>query len=119
MDKEQVMPCLRFQIMINKQRWTIKLYTPARFNKLWPDTLGVTEYDHKKGLRRISFKKHKISKDTVAHELMHAYLSYKDYSKYSYGKIEESICEVIGKKHKPLYHITNRLFSRLTKKKRG
>lgn len=116
MDKKQVKPSLKFSIIINKERWTINLFTGGKFDTLWPDAIGITHYDHKSGHRSISFKSDAITRDTVAHELFHAYLAHKDYSKVSYAAIEESICEVIGKKHKVLARLTDRIFKKLTRK---
>lgn len=112
MDKKLVTLVDSFVVTINNDRWVINLYRASHFSCLWPDTLGITDYDHKKKRRNINLPSSKTSKDTIAHELMHAYLSYHNFSKTSYGVIEEKVCEVIGKKHRLICELTDKIYKR-------
>lgn len=105
MGKQLVVPDLKFTVSIKGQRWKINVYTVTKFDKFSPGDVGLTSYNHKKGLRSIHFRGRTPSRDTIAHELLHAYLSYYDFSRTSYGKIEESICEEIGKSYKRLFEL--------------
>lgn len=111
MGRKSVRPKLQFKMMLNKQPWVVKLYTHRNFVKKWKNCVAITEYLHKKNDLSISFKGPIVSRDTIAHELMHAYLSYKDFTKLTPHTIEERVCEVIGKKHKTLYLLTNKVYS--------
>lgn len=115
MAKKQVAPKLQFRIMLNKQLWVVYLYTKANFAKFSPGNEGLTRYDHKKNKYfDIHFAGPRVSKDTISHELLHAYMSYRDYSKLTPAKLEEAVCELIGKKHKTLYMLTEKIHARLT-----
>lgn len=108
-------PRVKFKIMINKDLWTVRIFNPKDFNAQYGACDAITEYKHKSGLRLLSFQGRKVSKDTIAHELTHAYLSYKDFSRKSYGQIEEETCEVMGKHHKHLYRLVGRIYKEVRK----
>lgn len=117
MAKKEVTPKLRFTIRLNKQYWVVNLYTKGDFESKWPDDVGIAKYDHTKikGERGLHFKGPRVCKDTIAHELLHAYFSYTDFSKLSEPDMEEKMCEIMGKKYKTLYALTEAVYVRLTK----
>jgi len=115
MAKPEVKPKFQFNIRLNKQAWVVKLYTKANFNKKWPGDVGICRYDHKTNkYRELCFAGPTVSADTVAHELWHAYMSYKEYSHLTPAKLEEAVCELIGKKYKTLNNLTDKIFNILT-----
>lgn len=113
MARKEVKPKLQFNIRLNKQRWVVKLYTKSKFEKKWEGCEAITEYEHETPDLCISFKGPRVSRDTIAHELFHAYLSYKDFSKLKPHTIEERVCELLGKKHKILYRLTESVYNAL------
>lgn len=116
MAKKQVKPRLKFKVMLNKQLWVVNLYTAANFEKMWPDAIALARYDHiKNKYFELNFAGPKVSKDTIAHEIWHAYMSYKDYSRRTPAKLEEDVCELIGKKYRTLYKLTESIYNRLSK----
>lgn len=113
MASEEVKPKTSFKVMINGDAWTINFYTKASFEKKWKNCVGITEYEHKTPDLVINFKGPRVSRDTVAHELVHALLSYKDYTRLKPDTIEERFCEVMGKKYKILYLLTEEIYYKL------
>lgn len=74
----------------------------------------ITGPDRKKRIERtINFRGPKVSKDTIAHELMHAFLSYRRFTTKSWNRMEENYCEVIGKHYDRLYKLTNKIYNKL------
>lgn len=116
MDASKIKPVLEFSIRLNGDVWIIRKYTAVNFTRLYKDCVGITEYNHRGREFFISFKSTHISKDTIAHELMHAFLSYRDFRKRSPDFIEESVCEVVGKKWKKLFILTEFIFNKLIQK---
>lgn len=114
MAKKEVTPKLSFKIKINKDSWTVNLYTKADFERKWKGCVGITEYEHKTPDLSINLRGPRVSKDTVLHELLHAYLSYKNYSKLTSHTIEERFCELIGKKHAVIGALADKIFNVLT-----
>lgn len=112
-------PKLEFRVSIKGEQWKVKLYTGGEFDKISPGNVGLTVYNHNKNLRTMHFKGPNVSRDTIAHELFHALLSYRDFSKTSYGKIEEEICEEIGKSYKKIYKLTNKIYSLFSRTQRA
>lgn len=120
MAKKSIVPKQHHKIKINGDIWNIYLFTYTDFVSLWDGCCGITHYEHrhftkKKKELSINFRGPKVSRDTIVHELMHAYLSYHDFSKVSYGSIEEKICEIMGKKYKVLYTLANKLYTALNR----
>jgi hypothetical protein len=116
MAKKEVKPQLKFTIRINKQPWVVNLYTKSNFDRKWRGCEAITEYEHKTPDLAISFRGPRVSLDTVLHEVLHAFLSYKDYSKLTPHTIEERFCELIGKKHKVIGNIALKIHSKLKRK---
>ncbi len=114
MAKKEVKPKLTFKIRINKDDWTVNLYTEGDFQRKWKGRCAITEYEHKTPYLAINFEGPRVSRDTILHEVLHAFLSYKDYSKLTAHTIEERFCELIGKKHKIMGVIADRIYTRLT-----
>lgn len=104
-------PKKTFVIVLNKKRWKVYLYSKQQMESVWPDTLGITMYD--KNLREIYVRGPIVSYDTIAHELLHAYLADINFRNKSPSKVEEKICEVIGQVHKRLYFLTKELYKKL------
>ena len=82
---------------------------------MYDDCIAVCEFDHKKKDLEIKFSGPKVSQDTVAHELFHALLSYHNFSRYTPAKMEERLCEIVGKKHKVFHRLTNLVYKKLTR----
>lgn len=117
MGKQQIKPKLIFKIKINGETWYIRYCVPSEFDKHYLGCIGITEYDHKSDTQRdITFRGSKVSRDTIAHELVHAYLSYYDLSKKTPNAMEEKICEILGKKYKHLYNLTNYIYNTIRRK---
>lgn len=104
----------RLTIKIHGDMWNIVLYPRLVFERIYPDTLGLTTYDHKKGLRDI-YLRNPVSCDTIAHELLHVYASYKDFRGKRPSGVEEDICELFGKAHKTI----ERLIKKINKELNG
>lgn len=117
MGRKQITPKLKFNIKLKGDIWVVMLYTKSSFIKLYKNNLGICEYSHKQNDLSISFRGPNVSKDTIAHELMHAYLSYRDFSKNSSHTIEERVCEDIGRYYGKIYLITEKLYAKLNRKK--
>lgn len=113
MARKPVAPIKSFEVTINGDKWKILLATKKEFKRVWPETTAVTEYAHKKGVRQITFHTGDRTRDSIAHELLHAYASYFDFSNMSYGAIEEKFCEVIGKKYRTFHRLVNKIARRL------
>lgn len=90
----------RFRVKIKGEWWYIHLLRTRTFNekfskKMW----AVTVYDHskRKPSREIFFKPRCTDRNTVMHEVIHAYFSYIETSRKSYGEMEEIFCEFLPK----------------------
>lgn len=110
---KKAVPTKKFTVRLNKEKWTVLFYTPKQFEKLFKDAVGVCDYNHRTGMRNLLFRGPKVSKDTIAHELCHAYLSYRDMSRCSVEDVEEHVCETIGKKYKILFELTNYIYNKI------
>lgn len=106
----------KLQVVVNKDLWDINLVSNSEFVKRWPNDLAVTQYDHRRGERFIFLRGPKVSNNTIAHELLHAYFSYIDTTKKPANTVEEYACEIIGKAHKRLFLLTKRIARDLRKK---
>jgi hypothetical protein len=116
--KKQPRPVVQFHEIIKGERWTIKFYTKKVFWEVWEGQEGVCHYNHSIGYRTINFKTHNLNKDTIAHELFHAYFSYKETRGKTYAQVEEIACEEVGKRYKRIYQLTNKIYKRYKKAKR-
>lgn len=101
----------RSRILINGDPWTVKVVSCEEFKAI-RGHLGeeaVTMYNHSKGLREIIIRRKYLSLDTILHELIHAHLSYRDFSKLSYGQVEEQVCEALPKKFSRILSTARRI----------
>lgn len=114
MARKAVKPKLQFTIRLNKQPWVVRLYTKVNFERRWGNCTAITEYEHKTPDLAISFKGPRVSRDTIAHELFHAYCSYKDLTNLTAHTVEERHAELIGKKYRTLAALTDKIFNILT-----
>lgn len=103
----------KFKISIRGDIWTILVFTKKEFEKGYPATLACTIYDHRTNFRTIEFSYAGASKDTIAHELLHAYLSYYNCRKRKFTSIEEDFCEILGKIHKRYYRLINFVYKKI------
>lgn len=107
-----------FKIQINNEWWTVFLFTHTSFVKLHGDgVLGITEYNHDINFREIHFRS-PTTKDTIAHELNHAFLSHYNPSGKKWegsNGIEEHVCEQAGKNYKKIYDMTDEIFKEFKK----
>lgn len=117
MGKKSLKHSHSFTVKLNGDTWKIYVYTYKNFPEVWKDAIGVADYDHTKKRFGIHLRGPKISRDTIAHELFHAYVSYKDYSRLKPADIEEHFCELIGKKYKILYQLTEKIFNKIHENK--
>lgn len=86
------------KVTIKGRIWTISRLTPKKFLEAYPQypgVLGVTIYDHDTGYRLIVFHG-TPSYSTIKHEVMHAFLSTRQFKGHSYGEIEEQVCDEVG-----------------------
>lgn len=105
-------PSLTLQAFINGEYWPVYVYTEVEFDRFWPGAMGVTLMG---ATPSINLRSLKVSKDTIAHELTHAYLAKKNFKGRSYGKIEEAIAEMIGQHYRDIYRLTNTLWKAIQK----
>jgi len=110
---------LWFRVSFCGQKWTVRLFSAKAFEKyIGSDCVGICQYEHRKNKRQfrtISFQGPRVCRDTIAHELTHAMLSYRDFSKSSPNSIEERVCEATGKHYKRLYKLTEMIYRRFRK----
>lgn len=107
---------IKFTISIKGEKWKVKLLHESEFVKYWPGYLGVTVFSSAKESKVIYLKGPRVSRDTIAHELLHAFLHNRHFGGMSCGQIEESVCEEVGKSHKKIYQLTNHIHKKLTRK---
>ena len=89
----------QLRVKINGDVWRVRYLKTKTFNAAHgAHRSAVTWYDHKKGKRFIDFKCSDFCLSHVRHEVMHAYLSYRDFVKKGYGEIEEMVAETYGAK---------------------
>lgn len=118
MGAKKVKPVLSFYESIRGEKWKISFYPKAQFVNAFGNCVGVTVYHHKTGYRAINLMTSRLNKDTIAHEIMHAILSYRDFSCCSYGTIEEHVCEDIGRYHARILALTNKIYNKYKKRKK-
>jgi hypothetical protein len=95
-------------VTINGEKWKATLMNEFEFvDKHGSGYSGMTHYDHKKKLRTMDFCSPGLSKSTVVHEVAHAYMSYFDLSRMSYGAIEEKICDMLGYKARYILRVAD------------
>lgn len=103
----------KFYVVINKERWKILTMPLSTYRIIWGRSYAVCDYDHENGKRTIIFNGSRPSRDTIAHELCHAMLSYRDLGRCKPETIEEHVCELMGKKYRILYRLTEKLYKTL------
>ena len=113
MASQQVKPKKTFKVSIRQDKWTVNLYTFADFTLKYGACQGICEYSHITKDLVISFRGPKVSMDTVAHELMHAYMSHHNLSRCKPDTIEEKVCEIMGKHYRRIFWLTNYIHKRL------
>jgi len=113
MGLKQVKPSAHFVVNICGDRWKVNLFSHAKFNKLFGECMGICVYQHNINYRTINFRGPKVSRDTIAHELTHAFLSYKYFGNCKAATIEERVCEATGKSYKRLYQLTEFIYATL------
>lgn len=107
----------QFTVKIKGDTWKIYSVSAKTFYKHNPNCTGSTAaavYNHAKKYRTIWFIKGNASLNTIIHELCHAFLSYKDFTGKSYGRVEEDICEVMGAKLPIIHRLANHIKSKLS-----
>lgn len=107
-----------FFVSIDGQKWKVITVPRAKFLAAWPDADAVTVYDHTKRVREFYFTKTALSKNTVAHEITHAYLSHIVYSDVSKSEFEELFCETVGKNYNRIKHLTEEIYRKIKKLRR-
>lgn len=106
-------PRLQFKIKICGDSWIVRMFDSKHWPKVWNDCIGLTESIHTKKKLYINFKGPKVTKDTIAHELTHAFITYKCYStRTPHLTVEENFCELMGKKYKFLYLLTEAIYGK-------
>lgn len=70
-------------------------------------------YNHSIGLRELVFRKKYLNMDSIAHELTHAYLSYRYTQSMTYSQVEEAVCEEMGKNLQRMANIAKRIYREL------
>jgi hypothetical protein len=104
----------KFRVKISGDSWEVFLLKRKTFvERFGKDTAAITTYLHKTKLRQIYFQPKDKTKGTVMHEVIHAYLSYRDLSKMSYGAIEELICDFLPRRLDAIKRTTDRIIKRL------
>lgn len=113
MDKTKIKPIKSFIVSIKGDKWHVGLLSKTIFEQFFGDCMGVTTVTDKGNRKQIFLKGPKVSRDTIAHELLHAFLWWRQFKGKSYGVIEEETCEEIGKSYKRLYFLTNFIYKRI------
>lgn len=114
-------PIKQFTVIINGHKWTVKQYSNAQYeNSISEGTLALTVYSHSriKPVREILFSVSGSDRDTVAHEVLHAFLSYESFKKRydiknTKDRVEEIICESFGKNHPKINKVIEQIYKRL------
>lgn len=106
----------QFKVQICNEKWNVRLLSTKEFRERYgKGTMGITEYSHraKPPQRDITFQPNHKDKDTIMHEVLHAYLSYRDTSSMSYGQIEEAMCEFLPKNHHYIKRVVDNIIKKL------
>lgn len=109
---------VRFKVSIRGEPWIIKVYTHGQFTKMYPYDVACTTYDHKSNFRVIEFSYPHASKNTIAHELWHAYMSYYYCRKRKFDAIEEDLAEIIGRIQPRLNELVQYIYKKAHKRKK-
>lgn len=111
-----------FRVQLDGEWWIVGLFTPKEFVKLHGEgCLGITVYDHALHSRELHFISNQLTKNTIAHELTHAYLSHysfkaKNNKRKSDSRIEEDFCELIGGVNRRIHELTEEIYKEFKKK---
>ena len=101
----------QLRVKINGDVWRVRYLKTKTFNKLHgKHNAAMTWYNHKKKKRIIDFKCSDFCKTHVTHEVVHAYLSYFDFSRMSYGRIEEKMADLFGNKEKFMMKVRDSIY---------
>lgn len=103
----------KFSVTIRGDKWKVRLISHKEFRKTWPKTEAVTLYKHDTGFRELWFSDKHITRGHVVHEVLHAYFSYRDFTRMSYGQIEEDICEYLDDRYWQVLKVSRNIYSKL------
>lgn len=84
----------RFEITIKGKKWTVRILTDSRYEKICgDDSEALTKADN----REILFRKKRLLPGTVRHELLHAFISesHIESSNLDSHQIEELCCSLV------------------------
>lgn len=88
-----VVPAVKFKVV--GKRWTVRFYTKKKYQKKYPNTLGVCL-----GWKReIRLPVKPLRPETIVHELTHAYfreLCFVDPDALKRPELEEVFCELVA-----------------------
>lgn len=100
-------------VTINGDKWLVRILSCREYRKLRGslDAQAITIYNHRLNQRHIWIRKKYFNFDTVMHEVLHAFMSYKDYSGQSYGRMEENFCEFMPKNVYKVLRVTRTILS--------
>lgn len=104
-------------IRIKGKTWKVYLLTCSQFVETFPKNpyaLAYTVYNNT-DVRRFYFRTRHIAMSTIRHELMHAYLSDRNFTGMSYGQIEEVVCDTVGAHLDSIRRLSRLLYKRLKK----
>lgn len=91
----------RMSVTVKGDRWNI-FYLPTKEyqRRFGNDSLAITQYRHsrKNPERNVYFSPRDRSIGTIIHELLHVYASYVVIDRPTPGKVEEEMCEIVGRR---------------------
>jgi hypothetical protein len=103
----------KFTVTINTDKWHVELLSEREFDNRWPKTAAVTIYNHEIGQRKMYFHTADMTIGTIRHEVLHAFLSYCDFTKMSYGQVEECVCEELDSKLGRVLKVSDAIYRKL------
>lgn len=102
------------KIRIKNRFWKVEILKTKEYEERYPDhthTLALTVYNHERNIRYINFCG-KPSYSTIKHEVMHAFLSDRNFRDVSYGEIEEQVCDEVGENLERIERVAKKILAR-------
>lgn len=101
-------------VNIYGDKWIVHLSNQEEYvNAFGKSSCALTTYSHDKGERYFFFSEADTTKNTVVHEVMHAYFSYQcidSVGKLSLDKMEEVFCEFVANNLQRIIKTSNQVY---------
>lgn len=101
------------KVKIKGKVWTVSFLPRKAYYSKYPNhchTAALTVYNHDHAIREINFCG-RPSFSTIKHEVMHAFLSTRNFSGVSYGEIEEQVCDEVGYNLERIQKVSNSIYN--------